>query len=100
MDAVTTTKGAVPMKKASILSVISGALVAGSLVLAGPASAHTGHVGDGPASPTATSAHTAADGQIGVGIFTSPAVGSRAAVGSGGEQPFGPIGGDQGPASP
>lgn len=64
------------MKKISILGAVSGALVAGSLVLAGPAYAHHGDAGDGsrtPAGQSSTSAHSATEGQIGVGIFTAPA---------------------------
>lgn len=99
------------MKKFSILGGVSGALLAGSLLLAGPAAAHRGDAGDGSGAPrggqTSTSAHTATEGQIGVGIFTNPAsaagtqkpadsVGpapaytSRAAVGN--ELPLGPVG--------
>lgn len=64
------------MSKIAILTAISGALVAGSLALAGPASAHRGDAGDASAAPAgapATSSHTSTDGQIGVGIFTGPA---------------------------
>ena len=67
------------MKKISILGAISGALVAGSLTLAGPALAHPGNAGDGsrtPAGQSSTSAHSADDGRIGVGIFTAPAAGA------------------------
>lgn len=69
------------MKKFQILGAVSGALVAGSLMLAGPAAAHRGDAGDGSGlsggGPSSTSAHTAT-------------VTSRAAVGS--ELPLGPVG--------
>ncbi len=64
------------MKKISILGALSGALVAGSLVLAGPAYAHHGDAGDGSRAPvgqSSTSVHSATEGQIGVGIFTGQA---------------------------
>ena len=95
------------MKNPSIIGAISGLLVAGSLVLAGPASAHRGDAGDGSGAPAGGSAHAATEGRIGVGIFTdpapaagtqkaadtvgaAPAYSSRAAVGN--ELPLGPIG--------
>lgn len=98
------------MKKFSILGAVSGALLAASLTLAGPAAAHRGDAGDGSGAlgggQSSTSAHAATEGQIGVGIFTNPApaaatlkpgtVGaapaysSRAAVGA--ELPIYPIG--------
>ncbi len=73
------------MSKIAILTAMSGALVAGSLALAGPAAAHRGDAGDGSATPaglasTSTSAHTTTDGQIGVGIFTAPATASGGPV--------------------
>lgn len=66
------------MKQFSILSAVSAGLVAGSLVMAGPAAAHRGDAGDASRTPagqssTSTSAHSATEGQIGVGIFTEPA---------------------------
>ncbi len=96
------------MKNTSIIGAISGLLVAGSLVLAGPASAHRGDAGDGSGAPAGGSAHAATEERVGVGIFTNPAsaartekpadtVGaapayaSRVAVGTG-ELPWGPIG--------
>jgi hypothetical protein len=85
-DAATTTKEHV-MIKMSILTAISGALVAGSLALAGPAAAaHREDAGDGSGTPAGMqSGHLTPDGQIGIGIFTNPAssdVSSHAAVGS------------------
>jgi hypothetical protein len=76
------------MKHTSIISAISGLLVAGSLVLAGPASAHRGDAGDGSGTPAGGSSHSATGERIGVGIFTNhdPAVGQH------GELPWGPIG--------
>lgn len=76
------------MKHTSIIGAISGLLVAGSLVLAGPASAHRGDAGDGSGAPAGGSSHSATEGRIGVGIFTNP----DAAVGQHGELPWGPIG--------
>ena len=87
------------MNKMSILAAASGALLAASLTLAGPALAHEGGTGrahgvsePAPAYSAARSADAdgprgfAPGGRIGVGIFTdhSPAVGM--------ELPFAPVG--------
>lgn len=86
------------MKKTALLGAISGALVAGSLALAGPAFAHDGRAGDGSAAPGAGQSSSAPaaggtsvgslrgglsspQGQIGVGIFTNPAAANPAASG-------------------
>ena len=68
------------MKNTSIIAAISGLLVAGSLALAGPASAHRGDAGDGSGASAGGSAHAATDGRIGIGIFTNPAMALRNAA--------------------
>ncbi|MFN8072548.1 MAG: hypothetical protein U0R66_12185 [Mycobacterium sp.] len=101
------------MSKVAILTAISGALVAGSLALAGPAFAHPGDAGHGSATPAggASTSPRASDTEnvrctdgtpcVGIGIFTAPAaatgpssvtpgITSHAAVGA--ELPFQPIG--------